>query len=218
MTSFSNEPKLLRAGLVLVDPVSARLLRVITLQYNPEFLSRTLQPQAMGDTGDRSEAMRIKGPPIETVRIEAEIDATDQLEFPDRNAAAVEVGLLPQLAALETIVYPQASVLQSNDALLAAGALEIAPMEAPLTLFVWSRSRILPVRITEFSITEESFDPNLNPIRAKVTLGLRVLTVDDLGFKHKGGSLFMNYLRAKEKLVGLAPSGRLADLGVQQLP
>ena len=73
-------------------------------------------------------------------------------------------------------------------------------MEAPLTLFVWSRKRIVPVRITEFSITEEAFDPALNPIRAKVSLGMRVLTVDDLGFAHKGGNLFMAYLQNKEQL------------------
>ena len=62
------------------------------------------------------------------------------------------------------------------------GTLEIVPAEAPLTLFVWSKNRMLPVRITEFSITEEAFDPALNPIRAKVSLGLRVLSVNDLGF------------------------------------
>ena len=49
-------------------------------------------------------------------------------------------------------------------------------MDAPLTLFVWSKSRIVPVKITEFSVTEEMFDSNLNPIRARISLGLRVLT------------------------------------------
>ena len=62
-------------------------------------------------------------------------------------------------------------------------------------LFVWSKSRVVPVRVTEFSVTEEAFDPSLNPIRAKVSLGLRVLTTDDLGFTHKGGTIFMSYLR-----------------------
>src|SRR5450432_3522525 len=57
----------------------------------------------------------------------------------------------------------------------------------PLTLFVWSKSRVVPVRVFDFSVTEEAFDPNLNPIRAKISLGLRVLNVDDLGFSHPGG-------------------------------
>jgi hypothetical protein len=215
---FSQSPKLIKGGLVLLDPSSGRILRIIPLQYNPDTLSRTLQPSAVADSQDRSQALRLKGPPAETFKLDAELDATDQLEFPDRNATAVEVGLLPQLAALETIVYPQSAVLQANDALVAAGTLEIAPMEAPLTLFIWSKSRIVPVRITDFSVTEEAFDTALNPIRAKVSLGLRVLSVDDLGFQHKGGSLFMNYLRAKEQLAQRAPGATLAALGVQQLP
>ena len=219
MNGFSASPALIKSGLVLVDGASGRILRIVRLQYNAETLTRTLQPQAIaGDGQDRSQALRLKGPPVETFKLDAEIDATDQLEFPDQNAAAVEVGLLPQLAALETIVYPQSAVLQANDALVAAGTLEIAPMEAPLTLFIWSRSRIVPVRITEFSITEEAFDTGLNPIRAKVSLGMRVLSVDDLGFQHRGGSLFMSYLRAKEQLAGRAPGATLATLGVQQLP
>jgi hypothetical protein len=218
MTTFPNSPQLIKGGLVLLDPSSGRILRIIRLQYNPDTLSRTLQPSAVADSQDRSQALRLKGPPAESIKLDAELDATDQLEFPDRNAAAVEVGLLPQLAALETIVYPQSAILQANDALVAAGTLEIAPMEAPLTLFIWSKSRILPVRITDLSVTEEAFDPALNPIRAKVSLGLRVLSIDDLGFQHKGGSLFMNYLRAKEQLAQRAPGATLAALGVQQLP
>ena len=217
--SFSASPRLIKGGLVLIDPASGRILRIVKLQYNPDSLSRTVTPQAIaGDGQDRSQPLRLKGPAVETIKLDAELDATDQLEFPDQNAAAVEVGLLPQLAALETIVYPQSSLLQANDALVGAGTLEIAPMEASLTLFIWSKSRILPVRITDFSVTEEAFDPALNPIRAKVSLGLRVLSVDDLGFQHKGGSLFMNYLRTKEQLATRVPGATLANLGVQQLP
>ncbi len=219
MSGFSGAPRLIKGGIVLVDPASGRILRIVRLQYNAETLSRSVQPQAIaGDGQDRTQALRLKGPAVETFKLEAELDATDQLEFPDQNAAAVEVGLLPQLAALETIVYPQSAVLQANDALVGAGTLEIAAMEAPLTLFIWSKNRIVPVRITDFSVTEEAFDASLNPIRAKVSLGLRVLSVDDLGFQHRGGSLFMNYLRTKEQLATRAPGATLAMLGVQQLP
>jgi hypothetical protein len=91
-------------------------------------------------------------------------------------------------------------------------------MESPLPLFVWSKSRIMPVRFTEFSITEEAFDPSLNPIRAKVSLGMRVLNVDDLGFEHKGGNLFIVYQQQKERLAGLAAGGGLGALGVGSIP
>jgi len=85
---------------------------------------------------------------------------------------------------------------------------------APLALFVWSKSRIVPVKVTDFSITEEAFDPSLNPIRAKVSLGLRVMSIDDLGFSTKGGGLFMAYLQSKEKLAGKVQSTSLAPLGI----
>jgi hypothetical protein len=218
MTTFPNSPRLLKGGIVLIDPSTSAVLRVIALQYNPDTLSRTLQVQAAGESGDRLEALRLKGPPNETIKLDAEIDATDQLEFPDQNRNVTQFGIFPQLAALETIVYPTSTQLQANNSLAQAGTLEIAPAESPLTLFVWSKTRTLPVRITEFSITEEAFDPTLNPIRAKVSLGMRVLSVNDLGFEHKGGNLFMTYLRNKERLATLSQGTPLSSLGITGVP
>jgi hypothetical protein len=217
MTTFPNSPKLLRGGIVLVDPSSGTVLRIITLQYNPDSISRSLQVKSTATEGsDRSEALRLKGPPVETIKLEAEIDATDQLEIADQQA--ISVGIHPQLAAIETIVYPTSAQLLSNNSLAQSGTLEIVPMEAPLSLFVWSKSRVMPVRITDISITEEAFDVALNPIRAKVSLGLRVLSVDDLGFDQKGGSLFMSHLQQKEQLASLSPPGALSALGLGGIP
>ena len=218
MTTFPNSPRILKGGLVLIDPESARVLRIIALQYNPESLSRSLQIQsAGGEGGNRSEPMRFKGPAVETIKLEADIDAADQLEFPDQNRTVVEHGIQPQLAALELLAHPSSAQLFEVDRQLGSGTLEIAPMEAPLILFVWGKDRIVPVRLTDFSVTEEAFDPALNPIRAKVSLGLRVLSVDDLGFAHKGGGLFMTYLAAKEQLAAKA-AGSLAALGIAGIP
>ena len=214
MTPFS--PRLLKGGLVQVDPLSARVLRVIALQYNPDTLTRSLQIQATGtDGGDRSQALRLKGVAVETIKLEAEIDATDRLDDPGNNADAVALGIHPQLAALESLVHPRADDLQANEALASSGVLEILPLSAPFTLFVWSRQRVVPVRVTDLSVTEEAFDVALNPIRAKVSIGLRVLSVDDLGFAHPGGTLFMGYLRNKESLAGKARPGALAALGLE---
>ncbi len=209
-------PQLLKAGLVLIDPDTARVQRVIALQYNPESLSRTLQVQGAGEGGDRSEALRLKGPAIETIKLEAEIDATDQMEAGDATVGAV--GIHPQLAALESLVQPTSARLQSNNLLAQVGTLEILPMEMPVALFVFGRTRVLPVRITDLSITEEAFDPKLNPLRARVNLGLRVLTVDDVGFRHKAGSLFMSYLVQKEALALLNQGGTLGTLGLTSIP
>jgi hypothetical protein len=215
MTPLS--PRLLKGGLVQMDPDSGRVLRVIGLQYNPDSLTRTLQVQSTGDTGDRSQALRLKGAAIETIKLEAEIDATEFLDDPASNPDAVALGIHPQLAALEELVHPRADDLQANDALANAGVLEVLPLEAPLTLFVWSKQRVVPVRVTDVSVTEEAFDVSLNPIRAKVSLGLRVLSVDDLGFDHRGGTLFMAYLRNKEALAGRARTVTLSQLGVESL-
>jgi hypothetical protein len=43
-------------------------------------------------------------------------------------------------------------------------------------LLHWGTSRVVPVQLMSLSITEELFDPALNPIQAKVDLGLKVLT------------------------------------------
>jgi hypothetical protein len=217
MSSFPNSPKLVKGGIVLIDPVSAAVQRVITLQYNPDTLTRRFEPKTVELGGqNRSEALRLKGPPVETFTLEAELDATDTLEVSDRTAG--EVGLHPQIAALESLVYPSSAQLIGNDALASAGILEIAPMEAPLPLFIWSKNRIVPVRVTEFSVTEEAFDPSLNPIRAKISLGLRVLSVDDLGFRHKGGSLYMAYQQQKERLAERSAAGTLRALGIERIP
>jgi hypothetical protein len=217
MTSFPGSPKLLKGGIVLLDPDSGVPVQIVVLQYNPDTLSRTLQLQGIGpEPGDRLEALRLKSPPLETIKLEAEIDATDQMELNDSTVA--QLGIYPQLAALEVMVYPTSAQLRDNNSQSNSGVLEIAPMEAPLSLFVWSQMRVLPVRVTEFSITEEAFDPNLNPIRAKVSLGMRVLTVSDLGFAHKGGNLFMAYLQQKEQLARAGAQGSLGALGLRGIP
>jgi len=209
-------PRLIKGGIVTMDPDSSVVLNVIALQYNPDSLSRSLQIQALpgGADGVRVDALRLRGPAIETIKVEAELDAADQLEFPKKYPLAGQYGLHPQLAQLEMLVNPTVETLLADDAMANAGTLEIIPLEQPLTLFVWSASRVIPVRLTEFSITEEAFDPNLNPIRAKVSLGMRVLSVDDLGFDHPGGRMFMSYLTNKETLAGKAKSAALTTLGL----
>jgi hypothetical protein len=217
-TTFPGSPKLVRGGLVLVDPNSGATKRVITLQYNPDSMSRTLQVQGVGDNGARSEALRLKGPAVETIKLEAELDAADQLEYPKQNPDTVQFGLHPQIAALESLLNPSVSDLISQNTLAQNGVIEIAASEAPLVLFVWSAQRVVPVRVTEFSVTEEAFDPALNPIRAKLSIGLRVLSVEDLPFSHKGSTVFLGYLQRKEVLSAKAPSPGLDALGIGDIP
>ncbi|MBL8237753.1 MAG: hypothetical protein JNM66_10060 [Bryobacterales bacterium] len=201
----------------MIDADSGKVLRVVTLQYNPDTLTRSLQIKGVGgDSGDHSEPTRLKGPPVESIKLDAEIDATDKLEAAD--SSVTDLGLHAQLALLETLVYPSSADLRSNNSSAKSGSIEIVAMQKPLILFVWSKRRVLPVRITEFSITEEGFDAALNPIRAKVSLGMRVLTVDDVGFDNRGGSIFMSYLEQKEQMASGIATKAFGSLGITGLP
>ncbi|MFF2614850.1 hypothetical protein [Kitasatospora sp. NPDC058046] len=210
MTGYTDAPKPIRAGLVVVDPLRGTPQRIVVLQFNPDSLERSLAPQVAGadGTGDRTEALRLKGPAVETWKFTAELDATDQLDLPAPN------GIHPQLATLELLVQPTSAQVRANQALASLGTLEVTPIEAPLTLFTWGGKRILPVRLTELTITEEAFDIDLNPIRAAVAIGLRVLTVSDLPTGHRGAELYLAHLAQKERLGGAAADGRLGALGV----
>jgi hypothetical protein len=198
MTTYVFSPQLKKGALIGVDPANP-LARAIIFQYNPETLTRTLQPQTSEAKESQADALRLKGPPTETIRAEVLLDASDQLEQGD--PATGSFGLLPVLSALEILVYPKSSTVIANQALAAAGILEIVPPEAPLTLFVWGPQRILPVRLNTITITEEAFDPQLNPIRAKVSLDMRVLTYQELSLDSYGGSLFLAHQMLKE-LIG----------------
>jgi len=207
MTTFPGSPRLQRGAIVGIDAFNP-VASVILFQYNPDTLTRTLEAQSVGGQGgDRSEALRLKGAPVENIKLEVEIDATDQLE--EARGTAVSMGIYPQLSALEMLIYPRSSLVLANTALLAAGTIEVIPPTAPFTLFVWGPKRVLPVRLTDFSITEEAYDTNLNPIRAKVSLGLRVLSYNDLPRSHPGYSLFLSHQVIKE---AMATIGTVNDL------
>jgi hypothetical protein len=196
-----NVSPLLQKGAILsLDPTTGIPLGKIMLQYNPDTLTRSLKPQTVGDEPDRTEIMRLKGPPVETIKCDVEIDATDQLASGD--STTISLGIQPQLSSLELLVYPSSGVLIANEILSLLGTVEILPMESALTVFVWNKNRITPVRITDLSITEEAFDPQLNPIRAKVSLSMRVLNVNDVGFLTPAGALYMIYQITKEGMAG----------------
>jgi hypothetical protein len=217
--TLSASPKVTKGGLIVMSPDGNAVRRTIALQYNPDTLTRSYQVQGVGGDGggERAQPFRLKGPAIETIKLDAEIDATDQLEFPNNNPNAVAHGIAPQLALLEALVNPSVDELLAVSTAAAGGTLEVLPPTAPLILFVWSRSRVVPVRVTEASITEEAFDPALNPIRAKIGLGLRVMSTDDLGFTSKGGAFFLSYLRAREGLAAKAGAAAPSMLGISGL-
>jgi hypothetical protein len=202
----------------VVNPDTGTPQRVIVLQFNPDTLERTVAPQSAGDSGDggsggtgsgdRNEALRLKGPAQESWKFTAEIDATDQFEI------AAPDGIHPQLATLEMLVQPTTEQLRAASRLSQKGSIEISPIEMPLTLFTWGSKRVMPVRLTELSVNESAFDVNLNPIRASLGIGMKILTVSDLPAGHRGADLYMAHLAQKERLAAAARGGSLGALGL----
>lgn len=197
MTTFPGSPRLIKGAIIGYDP-SNPLASVIVFQYNPETMTRSLEARTTGGTdgGDKSEALRLTACPKETITISIELDAVDQMEKNDPQAMAA--GVYPALSALEMLLYPKSSLVIANAVLAQAGNIEIIPPEAPLTLFIWGPQRVLAVRITSISITEQAYDTVLNPIQAKVDLSMYVLSYADLKITHPGYSLFLAYQVAKE--------------------
>lgn len=213
MTNFPGSPRVLKGALIGLDPVNPRA-SIVIFQYNPDTLTRRIDARSTGgmDGGERSEAFRLTGPPKETITVNVEIDAADQLE--QANPLAVTMGIYPTLSALEMLLYPKSAKVIADAILARLGIIEIAPPEAPLTLFVWGPQRVLPVRLTGFSITEEAYDTALNPIRAKVDLSLYVLSYADLKIDNPGYTLFLAHQIAKEAMATANAPNSIQDTGV----
>ncbi len=215
MPTYSHGPRLLKGAIVVVSDSNSQP-QTIAFQYNPETVRRSLQAQTAGgegDQGNRSQIVRFVGAPVETIELEVYMDVIDQMERND--GQAIQNGIYPQLALLELLAYPTSQQVIQNDTLLASGVLEVAPLAAPLALFVWGAKRVLPVRLTSLTITEETFEPNLNPIRATISLSMRALSYSDLLPGTKGYNLFMAYQQTKESLAALGLTGSAGSpLGV----
>jgi hypothetical protein len=216
MTTFPGSPRVLKGAIIGLDPVNP-YASIIVFQYNPDTLRRTLQARAAEATQgtgsvDRSEALRLRGAPVENITLDIEIDATDQLA--NGNPLATGMGVYPQLSALEMLLYPKSSLVIANTILALTGTIELIPPEAPLTLFIWGPKRILPVRLTTFSITEDAYDVDLNPIRASVNLGLRVLSYSDLSLTHPGYYLFLAHQVTKEVMATIGSATGLVEAAI----
>lgn len=215
MTSSPLSPRLRKGAIVNIDPLNP-LASVVVFQYNPDTLKRSLQGQDIGierqDPGNKkSKVVRLTGAPQETIDLEIELDATDQLEKAD--GVATGMGIYPQLSALEMILYPKSAWVVTNSILMALGNTEMVPSLPTMTLFVWGPKRVLPVSMTSLSITEQAHDVNLNPIRATVSLGLTVLNYDSLKLLHPGYSIFLAHQVVKETMAVVGSVGSLGSLG-----
>jgi len=191
MSPLSNAPSLNKGAIQVIE--GSRPIYTIYFQYNPGKVSRSLKPRWQKD--EKSiRPMRAEGVPDETIKLEVEIDAADQLE----NAEGP--GIYPQISALEVLVYPKVDDVTSTILLLKKlGVMKVASLEAPTVLLVWGKNRVIPVKLTDISISEEAHDKDLNPIRAKVSLNMQVLSYNDLFVGQPGFDQYKTYHQNKEK-------------------
>lgn len=206
MSGFSRTPRLVKGAIVGVDPANP-LASIVVFQYNPESVSRTLTPAGPTGGNGRADPLRLSGPPAESVTVKVRMHAADQLDRGDPVASTL--GLYPQLSALEMLLYPKLSNVIANSVLMQAGVVEIVPPEMPFTLFIWGRSRVVPIRITSFRVEEQLFDPNLNPIQLDVDLSFQVLTYNDFPLSHLGFWTFLTHQAMKEVMAVIGSAGNL---------
>lgn len=207
MSTFPGSPRLVKGAIVGFDPFNP-LASVVVFQYNPEDIRRTLTPTSASAEGARTEVQRLSGPPRETFDLKVRLNAADQLEKGD--SVAQSLGVYPQISALEMLLYPKSAVTIANTALLAAGTIEIVPPEAPFTLLIWGVKRVVPVRITTMTVTEQQWDASLNPIQAEVDLGLQTLSTNDFPITHPGYALFLAHQVVKETMAVIGSVGNLS--------
>lgn len=207
MTEAPRSPKVLKGAIVGID-IFNPLASVVVFQYNPEQLTRSLDPQYSDSGGARGEALRLGGPPRESISATINIDVIDQLQEGSETAGAL--GLYPQLSALEMLIYPKSALVIANTVLLATGTIEVVPPAGPLTLFIYGWQRVVPVKMTSLSISEVAHDPQLNPIRASADISMQVLTYNDLPLEHPGYWTFMAHQVVKETM---AVIGSVSNIG-----
>jgi hypothetical protein len=222
-SDFPGSPKVLKGALVAYESqFLGPVPNVIIFRLNPNQLSRTLAHRAAprestNEGGAREDVLRVQGPPVEDVSLTVRLDAIDQLAEPSQHPQIVQHGLHPALAALELLLYPPSSQVLLNRTLAQAGTAQISPADVPLVLFVWGRSRVVPVRLTRFSVTEQAFDQALNPIQAEVQLGMRVLTYMELKETWLGYNAYLATQTQKEVLARLNLVGS-AEQAIGMLP
>ena len=160
--------------------------RVIPFRFNPESLSRQLsveQGEGGGNenaSGDSADSGTEQGADASSGSLKESFNVLIRFDFAERvdgaNSLPSELGIAPEIAALEDLLYPIASETE-------APADGTEPTRARpqrwTVLFVWGRKRVLPVRITGMTFNETMYNNELNPVRAEVDISLEVLSEAD---------------------------------------
>ena len=206
MSASPVRPKLTSGSIVVAGPGSP----IIRFQYNPEQLTRRLEPQMVGGQGEHSYGVRFTGAPKETIEMQLRFDAIDGLA--SGNAVAARLGIANRLAQLELLAYPDLESVKQRQTLLDSGSIEIIPEFAPLTLLVLGSNRSMPVKIESMSITEQMFDTDLNPIRATVDVSFHVLSYSDVLPSNPAYGQFVTYQQALKRYADTVADGTPGEI------
>lgn len=184
-TGLKNSPRLVKGVLVqLVEDLIGVVPNIIPFQYNPEKLQHELTPWnpfEVDETGRGSQAPNVQPfEPKESFTLSLELDGADGLE--DSDPVTTLVGVADRLAALKKLILPTEGLLgdlvASAQALAGNARAQATRPTVPICFFIWGPGRILPVRVTRFSVEETLYSPTLYPLQATVSLGIEVLTPD----------------------------------------
>jgi hypothetical protein len=207
MGEFSGRPPIVKGALLVYDSQAPGTTpsRQIAFQYNPEtlrrsFAKRTPEKDATKAAAAKESVLSVPGPPVETISLTIELDAADQLDDPFRHDLVNEDGLNGALASLELLLYPASADIALVEQQADKGAVQIKPADTPLIVFAWGRSRAVPVLLSSLSVAEELYDTELNPIRAKVELSLKVLTYMEFTRASVGRDAYIAHQKRKEDL------------------
>jgi hypothetical protein len=201
-----SRPRVSKGALIeFRDGLGGNVERVVVFQYNPETMTRKLSTlRDDTDAGTQaanqpSSERQTSTAPVETINLTLELDATDQLEHPSEHPMVVKRGVLPTLSAIEMMMYLErhSTIERSMERTTSE---RTTSTRQPTVLFIFGNSRIMPVRLTKLSIIEEAFDTNLNPIRAKVELEMKVLNDTEMEKNSLGYNAYLGYIANKRFL------------------
>ena len=198
MSKNSVGPVVLQGALITVD--GQTIQDVVRFQYNPESIKRTFTITSRNARqGAAGAAVTAPG---QSVAFKAYFDATDKLAAGDR--FVTNLGLAPQLAVLEKLIYPARADVKSRDEKRDNGQLEISPIKFLRTMLVWGRDRAFPCEITSLSIDEEAFDAKLNPIRATadITVTVQTYTTEPTDVDYKRFGVYHDWLETAAQRFG----------------
>lgn len=203
-------PPLKGAFIDLEAEILGALPNIIVFQFNPDRITRTparLQPPPRDDGSGSHDSRQTPGQPGETISFTLRVDATDQLA--QRNPIAAASGILPALSALELLMVPRKPVDLAS--LAGQKPSQNPSTKLPTVLFFWGPLRILPVSVTNLSITETEYDPLLNPLRAEISVNLEVLTPAQTT---KLATLAFEYSQGVKKVMAALNLANAAQIGI----